>query len=342
MRVLVLLLIVSSALIFPPLGHTLQASQNPAKPKRPVHTFSIVCRDPATGELGVAVQSHWFSVGSIVAWAEAGVGAVATQSFVEPSYGKNGLDLMSSGKSAHDTLKELLAKDEGREVRQVGMIDAQGRVDAWTGKNDIQAAGHIVGKDFSVQANLMLNDKIWPAMARAFETTRGDLAERMLAALDAAQAAGGDIRGRQSAALIVVTGKPTGQAWKDRTFDLRVDDSPEPLKELRRLVRLQRAYNHMNAGDLAVEKKDNEGALREYSAAEQLVPDNAEMIYWHAVALVNMGRVDDSLPLFRKVFAMDRNWITLTPRLPKSGLLPDDPKVIERIVSVGNTRPKRP
>lgn len=339
MRILILLLIV--ALIPVSFGRAQHASQNTAKPTRPVHTFSIVCRDPATGELGVAVQSHWFSVGSIVAWAEAGVGAIATQSFVDPSYGKNGLDLMRAGKSAPDTLKELLAKDEGREVRQVAMIDAQGRVDAWTGKNDIQAAGHIVGKDFSVQANLMLNDKIWPAMARAFENTRGDLAERMLAALDAAEAAGGDIRGRQSAALIVVTGKPTGQAWKDRTFDLRIDDSPEPLKELRRLVRLQRAYNHMNAGDLAVEKKDNEGALREYSAAERLVPDNAEMIYWHAVALVNMGRVDESLPLFRKVFAMDRNWITLTPRLPKSGLLPDDPKLIERIVSVGNTRPKR-
>jgi uncharacterized Ntn-hydrolase superfamily protein len=242
---------------------------------------------------------------------------------------------MRGGKSAPDTLKELLAKDEGREVRQVAMIDAQGRVDAWTGKNDIQAAGHIVGTNFSVQANLMLNDKVWPAMARAFETTKGDLAERMLAALDAAQAAGGDIRGRQSAAIIVVTGKPTGQAWKDRTFDLRVDDSPEPLRELRRLVKLQRAYNHMNAGDLAVEKKDNEGALREYGAAEKLVPDNAEMIYWHAVALVNMGRVDESLPLFRKVFAMDRNWVTLTPRLPKSGLLPDDPKIIDRILSVG-------
>ena len=318
-----------------PLGLSLHASQNPAKPTRPVHTFSIVARDPNTGELGVAVQSHWFSVGSIVAWAEAGVGAVATQSFVDPSYGKNGLDLMRGGKSAPDTLKELLTKDDGREVRQVAMIDAQGRVEAWTGKNDIQAAGHIVGTNYSVQANLMLNDKIWPAMSRAFENTRGDLAERMLAALDAAQAAGGDIRGRQSAALIVVTGKPTGQAWKDRTFDLRVDDSPEPLQELRRLVRLQRAYNHMNAGDLAVEKKDNEGALREYSAAERLVPGNAEMIYWHAVALVNMGRVDESLPLFRKVFAMDRNWITLTPRLPKSGLLPDDPKLIERIVSMG-------
>ena len=324
----ILFLVISSFTI----AHT-QADKAPT-PRRPVHTFSIVARDPATGELGVAVQSHWFSVGSIVAWAEAGVGAVATQSFVDPSYGKNGLDLMRSGKSAPDTLKELLAKDEGREVRQVAMIDAQGRVDGFTGKNDIQAAGHIVGTNFSVQANLMLNDKVWPAMARAFENTKGDLAERMMAALDAAQLAGGDIRGKQSAALIVVTGKPTGQAWKDRIFDLRVDDSPEPLKELRRLVRLQRAYNHMNAGDLAVEKKDNEGALREYGAAEKLVPDNAEMIYWHAVALVNMGRIDESLPLFRRVFAMDPNWRTLTPRLPKSGLLPDDPKLIERIVRV--------
>lgn len=306
----------------------------PPRPTRPVHTFSIVARDPATGELGVAVQSHWFSVGSIVAWAEAGVGAVATQSFVDPSYGPLGLSLMRTGRSAPDALKSLLAGDDGREVRQVAMIDAQGRVDAWTGKNDIQAAGHHVGKDYSVQANLMLNDKIWPAMAKAFESTKGDLADRMMAALDAAQAAGGDIRGRQSAAIIVVTGKPTGLAWKDRTFDLRVDDSPEPLKELRRLVTLQRAYNHMNAGDLAVEKKDNEGALREYGAAEKLVPDNAEMIYWHAVALVNMGRVDESLPLFKRVFAMDRNWIELTPRLPKSGLLPDDPKIIERIVAV--------
>ena len=310
-----------------------QPSPRP-RPLRPVHTYSIVARDPATGELGVAVQSHWFSVGSIVPWAEAGVGAVATQSFVDPSYGKLGLDLMRAGKSAPDALKSLLAGDEGRDVRQVAMIDAQGRVDAWTGKNDIEAAGHIVGKDYSVQANLMLNDRVWPAMAKAFESTKGDLADRMLAALDAAQEAGGDIRGKQSAALIVVTGRPTGRSWADRVFDLRVDDSPEPLKELRRLVTLQRAYNHMNAGDLAVEKKDNQAALREYSAAEKLVPDNAEMIYWHAVALVNMGRVEESLPLFRRVFAMDRNWATLTPRLPKSGLLPDDAKLIERILSV--------
>ena len=329
-----LLLMLLLGVVLPSLRIASSHANDSPVPLRPVHTYSIVARDPATGELGVAVQSHWFSVGPIVAWAEAGVGAVATQSFVDPSYGKNGLDLMRGGKSAPDALKELLAKDEARDVRQVAMIDAQGRVDAWTGKNDIQAAGHIVGRNFSVQANLMHNDRIWPAMSRAFERATGDLADRMLAALDAAQLAGGDIRGRQSAALIVVTGKPTGLAWKDRTFDLRVDDSPEPLRELRRLVRLQRAYNHMNAGDLAVEKKDNEGALREYSSAEKLVPNNAEMIYWHAVALVNMGRVDQSLPLFRKVFAMDPNWRTLTPRLPQSGLLPNDPKIIKRIVSV--------
>ena len=317
-------------------GAKAQSNSSPARPLRPVHTFSIVARDPQTGELGVAVQSHWFSVGSIVPWAEAGVGAVATQSFVDPSYGKLGLDLMRAGKSAPDALKALLAGDEARDVRQVAMIDAQGRVMAHTGSKDIPAAGHITGENYSAQANLMLNDKIWPAMARAFENTKGDLAERMMAALEAAQEAGGDIRGKQSAALIVVTGKPTGRPWADRLFDLRVDDNAEPLKELRRLVTLQRAYNHMNAGDLAVERKENEKALAEYSASSKLVPDNAEMVYWHAVALVNMGRVDESLPLFRRVFEMDKNWVTLTPRLAKIGLIVDDQSIIDRIVKVAS------
>lgn len=306
--------------------------KTPARPLRPVHTYSIVARDPATGQMGVAVQSHWFSVGSGVAWAEAGIGAVATQSFIDPSYGKLGLDLMRAGRSAPDALKGLLAADEGRDVRQVAMIDAQGRVLAHTGAKCIQAAGHVVGKDYSVQANLMLSDKVWPAMSRAFENTKGDLAERLMAALEAAEAAGGDIRGKQSAALVIVAAKSTGRPWADRVFDLRIDDHPEPLKELRRLMTLQRAYNHMNAGDLAVEHKDNDAALREYSAASRLVPDNAEMIYWHAVALVNMGRVEESLPLFKKVFSMDRNWVTLTPRLADVGLVPDDKKLIERIV----------
>jgi uncharacterized Ntn-hydrolase superfamily protein len=338
------ILIISFMLLTPLIANAQGLDNRPAAsgkrpvPLRPVHTFSIVARDPQTGELGVAVQSHWFSVGSIVPWAEAGVGAVATQSFVDPSYGKLGLDLMRAGKSAPDALKALLAGDDARDVRQVAMIDAQGRVMAHTGARDIPAAGHIVGENYSVQANLMLNDKIWPAMSRAFESAKGDLAERMMAALEAAQEAGGDIRGKQSAALIVVTGKPTGRPWADRLFDLRVDDHAEPLKELRRLVTLQRAYNHMNAGDLAVERKENEKALAEYGAASRLVPGNAEMVYWHAVALVNMGRVEDSLPLFRRVFEMDKNWATLTPRLAKIGLIVDDQSIIDRIVKVAGEK----
>jgi uncharacterized Ntn-hydrolase superfamily protein len=326
---------------------------------RPVHTFSIVARDPQTGEIGVAVQSHWFSVGQVVPWAEAGVGAVATQSFVDPSYGKLGLDLLRAGKSAPDTLRALLNGDAACDVRQVGMIDAQGNVATFTGTHDIIAAGGIagnatsnvdlncgrisIGRDFAVQANLMSNDKVWPAMAKAYAEAKGDLADRMLAALDAAQSVGGDIRGKQSAALIVVAAKSTGRPWQDRIFDLRVDDAPLPLDELHRLVALQRAYNHMNAGDLAVEHKDNEAALREYSAAEQIasttsgIPQSryAEMLYWHAVALVNMQRVDESLPIFAKAFKLEPSWRELTPRLPHSGLLPDDTKLIERIVAAG-------
>jgi uncharacterized Ntn-hydrolase superfamily protein len=325
------------------------------RPLRPVHTFSIVAFDPATGEMGVAVQSHWFSVGSEVTWAEAGVGAVATQSFIDPGYGPLGLNLMRAGKSAPGALHGLLIADDACNVRQVAMVDTQGRVATFTGAKDIQPAGGIAGsttsrpltvqcggqpggwmltgKNYAVQANLMMNDKIWPAMSKAYESTQGDLADRMLAALDAAQAVGGDVRGRQSAAIVIVPAKGAGKPWQEYVFNLRVDDSAEPLKELRRLVTLQRAYNHMNAGDKAVELHDNAGALREYGAAEQLAPDNAEMIYWHAVALANMGRVDESLPLFKKVFAMDHNWVDLTPRLPAAGLLPDDKALIQRIVA---------
>lgn len=313
------------------------AAADPAAPLRPVHTYSIVARDASTGQLGVAVQSHWFGVGPVVPWAEAGVGAVATQSFPDLKYGREGLQMMRSGKSAPDALAALLATDDGRDVRQVAMIDAQGRVAAHTGAKNIEAAGHVTGRDFSAQANMMLNDKVWPAMARAFEAAKGDLTERLLAALDAAQAAGGDIRGKQSAALIVVAAKATG-GLGDRLFDVRVDDSAEPLKELRRLAKVQRAYNLMNAGDQAMEAKDSEGALASYRAASRLMPGNVEMTYWHAVALVNMNRLDESLPLFRRVFAVDRNWVTLTRRIAKVGLLPDNAKVLNRIVGVAPRR----
>lgn len=301
---------------------------------RPVHTYSIVARDTITGEMGVAVQSHWFSVGSLVTWAEAGVGAVATQSFVDPAYGPLGLDLMRAGKTANQALDALLASDPGRDVRQVAFIDAKGNVAAHTGSKCIQGAGHIIGRNYSVQANLMLNDKVWPAMSKAFESTKGDLAERMLAALDAAQSVGGDIRGKQSAAILIVKAQSTGRPWADRVMELRVEDHEEPLKELRRVVNVHRAYEHMNAGDLAVEHGDVDGALREYSAAEKMFPDNLEMKFWHATALVNAGRLKDSLPIFKEIFSKDMNWATLIPRLPASGTLTADEKTITEILSV--------
>jgi uncharacterized Ntn-hydrolase superfamily protein len=214
------------------------------------------------------------------------------------------------------------------------MIDVKGNVAAHTGSKCIQGAGHIVGNNYSVQANLMLNDKVWPAMSKAFETARGDLADRMMAALDAAQAAGGDIRGKQSAAILIVKPTSTGRPWADRVMELRVEDHEEPLKELRRLIRVHRAYEHMNAGDLAVEHGDVDAALREYGAAEAMFPENLEMKFWHAVALVNVGRVKESLPLFKTIFAGDRNWATLVPRLPASGVLNADEKTVTEILSV--------
>ena len=301
---------------------------------RPIHTYSIVARDPDTGQLGVAVQSHWFSVGPLVPWVEAGVGAIATQSFVEASYGPLGLDLMRAGKSAPQALKALVEIDPNREVRQVAMIDSQGRVAAHTGKSCIIEAGHYTGNQFSVQANLMLKNTVWKAMADAYQSTKGDLIERLMAALEAAEKEGGDIRGRQSAAIIVVSGQPTGQLWRDRIIDLRVEDHPDPTVELKRLVKVHRAYEHMNRGDEYLAQENVEAALKEYSAAEQLTPDNMEMVFWHAVTLASLDRVEESLPLFKKVFKADYNWAVLLPRLPKSGLLPDKPELVKKILSV--------
>ena len=301
---------------------------------RPVATYSIVARDPATGELGVAVQSHWFSVGSVVSWAEAGVGAVATQSFVDPSYGPLGLSLMRAGRSAPDSLKALLAGDAQREVRQVGMVDAQGRAATHTGALCIPAAGGQQGKEYVVQANLMQKPSVWPAMARAFEAAQGDLAERMLAALDAAEAEGGDIRGRQSAALVVVKARSSGRPWADRVFDLRVEDHPLPLAELRRLVRLQRAYNHMTAGDDCVATSDWACAEREYGAARALEPDHAEMAFWYAVALATAGKLDAARPLFAQSFAADPRWRELVKRLPDVNQLPKDQHLVDAILSI--------
>jgi len=301
-----------------------------------VSTYSIVARDPETGEMGVAVQSHWFSVGSIVSWGEAGVGVVATQSFVNPAFGPDGLELLKSGMTADQVVDKLIAEDEGRDVRQLAILDVNGNVKSYTGKNCIPGAGNIVGENYSVQANLMLNDLVPAAMAEAFEESTGPLAERMMAALFAAQEVGGDIRGKQSAAILLVKGESTGKVWEDRLIDLRVEDSTEPLKELNRLLKVHQAYNHMNAGDLAVEHGDMELAMKEYAAAEAMFPDNEEMKYWHAVTLATNGEVDASLPLFKEVFAQNENWKILTPRLVPIGLLNVNEEDLQKILTIND------
>ena len=306
-----------------------------SKPSMPVATFSIVARDPATGELGVAVQSHWFSVGSIVPWAESGVGAVATQSFVEPSYGPKGLALMKQGVAPAEALRRLLAADDHPEVRQVAFVDASGKAAAHTGAGCIPGAGHHVGGGYTTEANLMLTNEVPDAMAKAFEAATGPLAERMLAALDAAQAVGGDIRGKQSAAVLVVRAKPSDKPWTDRLVDLRVEDHPEPLRELRRLLNLHRAYERMNRGDDATAAGKMDEALREYAGAQSMVPDDDEFVFWTAVALVTNGRTDDALPMFAKAFRMNPAWMLLVPRLPGVGQLPKTPGLVDRILAVG-------
>jgi uncharacterized Ntn-hydrolase superfamily protein len=300
---------------------------------RPVHTYSIVARDPDSGQLGVAVQSHWFAVGSLVPWAQAGVGAVATQSFVDVRYGVGGLQLMAQGLPAETALKHLLAADPNPAVRQVGMIDARGRIAQHTGEHCIQHAGHLAGKGFAVQANLMAAAGVPEAMARAYEATQGPLAERLLAALEAAQALGGDLRGKQSAAIRVVRGRPGVRPWEDTLVDLHVEDHPTPLLELRRLLRLDTAYRQMNLGDHALEAGDIEGALAHYGQAEALAPNNLEMKFWHAVSLVNAGRIDAAMPLFTTVFRQDGDWQLLLPRLAEEDLIDVDDAILSRIVN---------
>ena len=301
-------------------------------PIRPVHTYSIVARDSVTGDLGVAVQSHWFQVGNSVTWAEAGVGAVATQSFIEISYDPLALDLMRGGKTAPEALEALLKIDPQREVRQVAMVDARGNVAVYTGKNCIKYAGHEKGNSFSVQANLMEKATVWPAMAKAYRESRGDLLERLMTALEAAQAQGGDIRGKQSAAILIVPGTTQGQPWREKKVDLRVDDSPTPLKDLRRLVTIHRAYDHMNRGDAYLATDQVDKALEEYSTAYKIYPQNIEILYWTAATMAGAGQVQKALPLFREVFKKAPEWREVTKRLPASGLLPDDPDLLKMIL----------
>ena len=295
------------------------------------HTYSIVARDPATGQMGVAVQSHYFSVGPVVPWAEAGVGAVATQSLVLIDYGPNGLALMRQGLTAQQALDSLVKADAHNEGRQVAMVDAKGNVAAYSGKNCIPFAGNKGGNQYSCQANLMASDKVWPAMAEAYEKAQGDLAERMMQALEAGQKAGGDIRGMQSAAIVIVKAQSTGKPWNDRVMDLRIEDHEQPLKELRRLIKLRRAYDLEDAGDNFISEKKPEEAMKAYEEAMRLAPDVVELNFWAAVSMYSNGREKEALKMFHDVFDRERQWADLVPRLAQVGLFPNDPKKIEQV-----------
>ncbi|MGM0675295.1 MAG: DUF1028 domain-containing protein [Spirochaetota bacterium] len=296
------------------------------------HTYSIAAIDPDTQEMGIAVQSHYFSVGSVVPWARAGVGLVATQALVNMQYGPDGLALLEQGVSPRDTLERLLADDEGREYRQLTVL-APGHAPAThTGSGCIAEAGHATGNHYSCQANMMLNDTVWGAMAEAFEShAETRLPERLLAALQAAEYQGGDIRGRQSAAITVVRTAATGRATDDRILDLRVEDHHSPLNELDRLLSVDRAYRHANAGDEALEHGDVEAALAEFRKAESLQPDILELRYWHAISLLTAGRETEGLSLLSEVVSRNRNWLELTLRLPDAGLADFSEALIARL-----------
>jgi len=298
-------------------------------------TYSIVARDPVTGQLGVAVQSHYFSVGPVVPWARAGVGAVATQSLVDPGYGPKGLELLASGRSAEQALAQLVAADENAVVRQVAMVDAHGVVAALTGERCIPAAGHVCGGGFSCQANMMLNDTVWEAMAAAYREADGDLAARLMAALHAAESEGGDIRGRESSALLVVAAADTGRPWMyaDVVVDLRVEEHPEPLAELERLLNLQRAFSHAEEADRRQETGDVSGFWEEFSAAEHHAPDNVELQFWKGVALAEQGRESEARATLVEVYRRNPNWAELLRRLPIIDPALDDPQLIERLAA---------
>ncbi|WP_111709503.1 DUF1028 domain-containing protein [Lutibacter citreus] len=309
-------------------------SQKVYSKKEPfAHTYSIVARDTVTGEMGVAVQSHWFSVGSLVTWGKAGVGVVATQSFINPSFGPRGLSLLENGLTPKLAVSTLLELDEGRDVRQLAILDAHGNVEAYTGEKCIKNAGHIIGNNFSVQANLMDKNTVWSAMAKAYENSKGSLAERMLAAMKAAQKEGGDIRGKQSAAILIVKAKSTGNSWQDKVVDLRVEDNENPIEELDRLLTIHTAYEYMNKGDLAVEIGNNKLAKEHYMHAQELNPNNLEMKFWYAITLANNGELIEAKHILKELFQQNEKWKVLIQRLVKPELLTISKKELEELLN---------
>lgn len=295
-------------------------------------TYSIVARDERTGELGVAVQSRWLASGSAVPWARPGVGAIASQSFGDPRYGHAGLELLASGLTPEAVLANLLAADSDPSVRQVGMVDAAGRAAAHTGAECVAAAGHLTGPDVSVQANMMERSTVWPAMLAAYQAASGDLADRLLAALRAAEGEGGDVRGQQSAALLVVPGVPEVRPWKVR-FDLRVDDARAPLDELDRLLVLSRAYEALDEAlhALAVGEAAAAAAFAERAAA--LAPDDDQIRLWQALTVFDAGDETRGRRLYRSALEAEPRAGEHLRRFVAAGQLPGRERLVARLTA---------
>jgi uncharacterized Ntn-hydrolase superfamily protein len=290
-------------------------------------TYSIVARDAQTGRFGIAVQSHYLGVGPVVPWLEAGVGGVATQASVNIAFGPIGLELLRSGLTAEQTVAAVLAGDTSPEIRQLGVVDAEGRAAAHTGAECIPAAGHLVRDGFTVQGNLLARDTCWPAMAAAYESalTEGvPLVERMLRALEAAEREGGDVRGRQSAAIMVADAAVKPAAWRGRLMDLRIEDHPDPVPELRRIVTLQLAYDLLN--DEGEAAKEGVGAEERYAKARRMAPDAYELVFWRAVELATAGDVPGAQRELAIAVSADESWRNTLEHLAevrREGLTPE-------------------
>jgi len=314
-----------------------RASREPGSRPRgiPVATYSIVARDAETGYLGVAVQSHYFSVGSVSPHAEAGVAAVTIQSFAKPSYGTEGLRLIREGASAHEALATLRGRDEHSEYRQSAMVDTQGRVAVYTGERCIPEAGHHSGDGYACLGNMLLEGDIWDQMGDAFAGAKGDLIDRLIVALEAAQSAGGDLRGRRSAAVIIVAAEASGDPAVEVLFNLRVEDHDQPLQELKRLVTLKKAFHHNSRGDHHLRNGDVNAALREFSMAVAMAPAHEELVFWQAVAMAVAGFQKEAEPLFRELFGSSSNWRLLAERVAKSRYLPEGAHALDEILARG-------
>jgi len=288
-------------------------------------TYSIVAIDTDAGIMGVGVQSHYFSVGSVVPWAESGKGVVATQAMAEISYGPKGLELMGMGFSASRALNCLLDEDSLPDTRQVAFLDANGGIEAHTGASCIPEAGHYVGEGFSCQANMMDHDTVWEAMADAYlDLEEESLDQRILAALNAAEAEGGDIRGKQSSAILISKIERSSKPWQDRLMDLRVEDSTRPLQKLERFIELHKCYRLADEGEELMGRGEVEEAFKYYEMASSVCSDNHEVIFWRAVTLAQAGEEQKALELFKAIFLSEPQWRELLIRLTRCGVFEEE------------------